>query len=746
MPAQPKLFEGPSLEPLLEQIHREVGAEAKILRAEKTREGGVLGFFAREQYRLTVQLPATSGRRKQSAAPKPVQGDTPPRAASAGRSGRPARTSTGATGPAPARSRTTQRAGATSTGTATRPGAGTVAGGARTRSARTAGTVAGGARPDGARITDTFAALADATVDEVDVVVRHAPVMAAQARSAPTAPDVAKQIIRSRPATSVIASGRSEGALSGWPPAGKRPNGRATSPGTFDAGIGSEKGLQPVETEALPGETEALPVETEALPARAGALPLEPEAQPVSRRVLPVDSTRILPVDTDVLLAKRLAEREVPPTDGTSLLGSPDAGQRKPAREADDDRSFDAVLRRVAMALGDDPFVDDPFVEDPASPASPGRHAAAVADDDAVGGAGRSDLDMSPRWAADVAETVDPHAGHLLSSDPMEPDRIGDGSLDGDPSGTFDALPAVADLTEDVACLAPRRRRGAHLATGEGTVADDLGWDLPLEMAADILAVADRLRTAGLPEKSVETIALAGADQEQLGGLLETLFAQLPPPPPLPTLAGAVIAVVGQGRRLRRATRSIARELGISPDDTVVVKTDNPGDAVYLSGQAIPALTMAGDPPATDEDQHAAAWGPPDVSPAPIRPTPATRPPVDAMLTRLARHLATTARPVPVVVAIHSEISGPTCLRAAEVLASLRPAAVWGVVDAVTKPEDIAAWAANLGGVDALLVDNVGGTVSPAAVLRSGVPVARLDGRPATATRWARTIGDLVAA
>ncbi len=74
---------------------------------------------------------------------------------------------------------------------------------------------------------------------------------------------------------------------------------------------------------------------------------------------------------------------------------------------------------------------------------------------------------------------------------------------------------------------------------------------------------------------------------------------------------------------------------------------------------------------------------------------------------------------------------------ATHLIAALRPTAVWGVVDSTSKTEDVAAWAEALGGLDALALENTDATVSPAAALGAGIAVARIDGQPATAARWA---------
>ncbi len=53
-----KKFEGTSINSLIEKVRREVGSDAKIIRAQKVRRGGLFGFFARELFELTVEVPS----------------------------------------------------------------------------------------------------------------------------------------------------------------------------------------------------------------------------------------------------------------------------------------------------------------------------------------------------------------------------------------------------------------------------------------------------------------------------------------------------------------------------------------------------------------------------------------------------------------------------------------------------------------------------------------------------------------
>jgi hypothetical protein len=73
-----------------------------------------------------------------------------------------------------------------------------------------------------------------------------------------------------------------------------------------------------------------------------------------------------------------------------------------------------------------------------------------------------------------------------------------------------------------------------------------------------------------------------------------------------------------------------------------------------------------------------------------------------------------------------------------QLLAIWSPVAVWAVVEATRKAEDLDPWLARLSGVDALVVADTDLSGEPAAALRrAGTPVAVVDGVRATAHRWA---------
>lgn len=207
---------------------------------------------------------------------------------------------------------------------------------------------------------------------------------------------------------------------------------------------------------------------------------------------------------------------------------------------------------------------------------------------------------------------------------------------------------------------------------------------------------ARALARIGLPEDIRRRAAsgpapLPGADpSDWLTGLLDGLAVA----PPLPQGRGSVIVVAGAREAALLLARQLTAELGLDPDGLVFA---SPG----YRGRVIPAERRV----ATVEEAAEArsSWR------------------------RRAR---------PTVVAIDA----PTGQRgewARQIIDALEPTAVWGAVDATRKPEDLFEWSEQLGGFDALGVSNLDNTVSPAAVLRCGIPVGRLDGRPATPLQWA---------
>src|SRR5215203_6114485 len=56
MPRQ-LLLDGDDVAALMERVRSELGPDAVVVKAERVRSGGVAGFFAKERYELTVEVP-----------------------------------------------------------------------------------------------------------------------------------------------------------------------------------------------------------------------------------------------------------------------------------------------------------------------------------------------------------------------------------------------------------------------------------------------------------------------------------------------------------------------------------------------------------------------------------------------------------------------------------------------------------------------------------------------------------------
>ena len=69
-----------------------------------------------------------------------------------------------------------------------------------------------------------------------------------------------------------------------------------------------------------------------------------------------------------------------------------------------------------------------------------------------------------------------------------------------------------------------------------------------------------------------------------------------------------------------------------------------------------------------------------------------------------------------------------------------------GTVGADRKCEDVEAWAEGLGGLDAIALEHLDSTVSPASILRLGIPVVRIEGQKATPALWAVLLAERIAA
>ena len=184
--------------------------------------------------------------------------------------------------------------------------------------------------------------------------------------------------------------------------------------------------------------------------------------------------------------------------------------------------------------------------------------------------------------------------------------------------------------------------------------------------------------------------------------LAKALAATLPPVPPMPQTAGAVVAVVGSGDHIMATAQALASEIGAPPGEVAIAVRNNGAAHVRRDRGATTVISSAQD---ASEQRRGWRW-----------------------------------RGRPSVVAIETDGRPSGDPWAASVLKALEPTVCWGVVEAFCKPEDVAAWSEALGGLDVLSVVDLDATTTPAAVLATRLPVGLVDGEPATPEFWASSL------
>jgi len=198
---------------------------------------------------------------------------------------------------------------------------------------------------------------------------------------------------------------------------------------------------------------------------------------------------------------------------------------------------------------------------------------------------------------------------------------------------------------------------------------------------------------AALAELGVPADLLAAAGDGPVE--LSRLLAAVPVPPPLPRDPGTVLVVAGPPADALRVAELLALRTGAG--------------AVVAAGDAEGATRLT--TPAAARRWRADAQDPDAVT----------------------------------VVALGVRPGRPREEAAAELLAALAPDQAWGVVDARSKTRDCVRWLAAVGArraLDALAVGGLFDTSEPGTVLGLGVPVAWIDGVPASRVAWAAALGE----
>jgi hypothetical protein len=233
---------------------------------------------------------------------------------------------------------------------------------------------------------------------------------------------------------------------------------------------------------------------------------------------------------------------------------------------------------------------------------------------------------------------------------------------------------------------------GPPAPAAEAPVAEDLvaapvtGEPMsPPAVVVDATVDIDVFPSLGIPERFLGSTG----EQASLGQRLLGVLERLPEAPPVLAQRGDVVLVVGDAAVVHEAAGVVAKQLGQDVEDIVVAGPNAQGFHTLSD-------------PSTAADRTA-MW----------------------------RRCGT-----PFVVALEAPTGPRGVAWVREMREALGPVAVWGAVPADRKPEDIAAWTTGIGGVDALAVGDCDATATPAAVLATGIPVAALEGRRASAAAW----------
>ncbi|MCZ2825127.1 MULTISPECIES: hypothetical protein [unclassified Modestobacter] len=206
-----------------------------------------------------------------------------------------------------------------------------------------------------------------------------------------------------------------------------------------------------------------------------------------------------------------------------------------------------------------------------------------------------------------------------------------------------------------------------------------------------------RLLTLGLPDSLLgPDFTSDAAARGVYAALTRTLAERLPAAPPAPTEPGDVLMLVGPGAETFAAARSLASSLRLEPEAVL-----------WAASGALAGLAPE-----------------------------ASR--ITSVETALARRRTSATTGAVTVVAVDAPLrtSGGPWME--HMLSVWSPTAVWAVMDATRKPEDLVPWLDGLPRLDAVVVEDTDSTADPAAVLdHVPVPVAMVDGTRATAHRWA---------
>jgi hypothetical protein len=379
-----------------------------------------------------------------------------------------------------------------------------------------------------------------------------------------------------------------------------------------------------------------------------------------------------------------------PPTAAPAATSTPPALGSEARMPSTQKASFAAMLSAIARdtVTGDGVAATTVNTDNtPDSTASDSGGSGTIADI-ATGDTATNSAPAGPTPAADAPVATGERMA--VAATPPWPITAG-GTLTG---AWIDAIAAAAPQPAHVLAADLFTDEAAHAS--EASLVADSG--ATVQPALSALGLPDGL----LPEHTVlsclEALSTSEDAQTYVEVALTSALQHLPDAPVPPHRPGSLLVMVGDLDRSLECAAALAYREGIDVETIVVAS-----QARHRRGVAARLLVSS--------------------------------PEEAADLAERSRRL-----PHPLIVAMHAPVSAEPDRWATRMLAALAPTAVWGVAPATHKSEDLAAWAEGLGGLDALALEDLSSTTSPADVLAAGIPVASLDGRHATPALWAALI------
>lgn len=214
-------------------------------------------------------------------------------------------------------------------------------------------------------------------------------------------------------------------------------------------------------------------------------------------------------------------------------------------------------------------------------------------------------------------------------------------------------------------------------------------------VAAPSAPVATRLIDLGVPRPLANRVTGTDVFGEVLAAL-----RTMPPPPRPPRGAGEVLVIAGEMTYAMPIAQTVARSLHLDPNRILLAGPS-------IAGTGLPASRRISGP---------------------------------AEAERRARHLHRSD--VPHVVVVDAPVTAGDDGWVRSIADALDATALWAAVDATRKLADTARHLSTMGRVDALAVYAAAVCSDPAGVLALNVPVALLDGRPATPAAWAALLAE----